>query len=386
MEIQSLFPVSKNYEVIVNDFPLSLTNHQIQILDRTQEFAEKYKIDIHEAFSDIEMIYRFAYQKKEIGDLYDNEEVSGSKTNKTRQTYIKELITFYNHLWKHKKILLEDTFHTESQSILRILEPRHVLNYQKWLISAPLGRNKQPYKKTTIAKKTVILKGFFKYLYEQKYIENPLHYSLVSANVNRNDLPNRDITYVEVKQILDFYKDSVLHYTILIILATSGLRAAELATAKWKDISKDTRGYWLKIMGKGRKEREVFIMDYVFDALVQFRNRKRLGTELDSMDDSHLILTSKMKPYSPNHLSKFVSEMISRTKLPFLHHHKRNGKISSHFFRHFYAIYSRENGADIYAIATSLGHEDIKTTQIYLAKHEKRETNVGLVWKNKTAF
>ncbi|PGS53367.1 hypothetical protein COC46_07040 [Bacillus sp. AFS041924] len=102
--------------------------------------------------------------------------------------------------------------------------------------------------------------GFFKYLYEQKYIEPPLHYSLVSANVTLNDLPNRDITYEEVKQILDFYKTSPLHYTILITLATSGLRAAELATAKWKDLSKDPSGYWLKIMGKGRKELEVYIM------------------------------------------------------------------------------------------------------------------------------
>ncbi|MEH7454464.1 hypothetical protein [Gottfriedia acidiceleris] len=87
-------------------------------------------------------------------------------------------------------------------------------------------------------------------------------------------------------------------------------------------------------MGKGRKEREVFLMGYVFDALVQFRKRKGLATELDSLDDSNLILTSKMKPYSPNHLSKFVSEMISRTKFPFLQHHTRNGKISAHFFRH----------------------------------------------------
>ncbi|MFF3024428.1 tyrosine-type recombinase/integrase [Gottfriedia sp. NPDC057948] len=388
MEFQSLFPINKNYDVIekINEYPLSLTNEQIQMLDRTQEFIEKYKVEIHEAFSDIDMIYRFAYQKKEIGDLYENDNASGSKNHQTRKTYIRELLSFYNHLVENKGILLEDTFRTESPSILRIIEPRHLLNYQKWLISAPLGRNGQPYKKTTIAKKSVVLKGFLKYLYEQKYIEHPLHYSLVSANVTLNDLPNRDITYEEVKQILDFYKTAPLHYTILITLATSGLRAAELATAKWKDLSKDHSGYWLKIMGKGRKEREVYILEYVFDAIVQLRKRKGLETELNTLDDSYLILTSKMKPYSPNHLSKFVSEMISRTKLPFLHHHTRNGKISAHFFRHWYAIHSRENGADIYSISTSLGHESIKTTQIYLAKHEKRDTNVGLLWKNKSTF
>ncbi|WP_369700028.1 tyrosine-type recombinase/integrase [Bacillus sp. AFS041924] len=60
--------------------------------------------------------------------------------------------------------------------------------------------------------------------------------------------------------------------------------------------------------------------------------------------------------------------------------------MSAHFFRHWYAIHFRENGADIYSISTSLGHESIKTTQIYLAKHEKRETNVGLLWKNKSTF
>ncbi|GGI17937.1 tyrosine-type recombinase/integrase [Gottfriedia solisilvae] len=331
------------------------------------------------------MIYRFAYQKKEIGDLYNIDEVRGSKTIKTRQTYIRELLTFYNHLCENKQILLEDTFHTDSESILRIIEPRHVLNYQKWLISAPLGRKKEPYKKTTIAKKTVILKGFFKYLHEQKFTEFPLHHSLVSANITRIDLPNRDVTYDEVKQILEYYKDSPLHYTILLTLATTGLRAAELASAKWRDITKDHNGHWLKIMGKGRKEREVFIIEYVFDAIVKFRKRRGQTIELNSTDNSYLIVTSKMKPYSPGYLSKFVSEMIARTKLPFINNHDRNG-FSAHFFRHSYAIEARKNGADIYAISTSLGHESIKTTQIYLAKHEKRETNVGLIWKNKEEF
>ncbi|WP_161553968.1 site-specific integrase [Priestia megaterium] len=71
--------------------------------------------------------------------------------------------------------------------------------------------------------------------------------------------------------------------------------------------------------------------------------------------------------------------IIERTELSFVK--ERNDRITPHYFRHFYAIYSRQQGADIFLIQKELGHSDRKTTERYLEKVLQREQEIGLMWK-----
>lgn len=200
------------------------------------------------------------------------------------------------------------------EHLFKNLRSRLIESYQEYITQAPLGKGNRPYKQTTLTRKLSILKAFLCFLYEENYIQDPLHLKFLKNSVTINDLPNRDLTYNEVSQILDFYKDSITHYTLLLLLATTGMRIAELANAIWKDVDFDKNEYWLTIIGKGNKVRKVYIFHYVFDALIQYRVRRGLSIDLENKDDSPLIATFNDKPYSSKYLSKFITDIVTRTK------------------------------------------------------------------------
>ncbi|XIG94835.1 hypothetical protein C1N86_28570 (plasmid) [Priestia aryabhattai] len=78
-------------------------------------------------------------------------------------------------------------------------------------------------------------------------------------------------------------------------------------------------------------------------------------------------------------ISNYIVRTIERTELPFVK--ERTDRITPHYFRHFYAIYSRQQGADIFLIQKELSHSDRKTTERYLEKDLQREQEIGLMWK-----
>jgi integrase/recombinase XerD len=116
------------------------------------------------------------------------------------------------------------------------------------------------------------------------------------------------------------------------------------------------RGLILINQGKGHKDRYVPIGERAVQWLQKYirESRPQLAVEPDDMT---VFLTAQGEPFSRDHLSFTVKERIDAAQL---------GKTGScHLFRHTMATLMHENGADIRYIQQMLGHEDIKTTQIY---------------------
>ncbi|MEH7290905.1 hypothetical protein V7134_10860 [Priestia megaterium] len=51
------------------------------------------------------------------------------------------------------------------------------------------------------------------------------------TSLSEQEIPNRDLYYHEVKQLLDYYKDHTINYGLLTMLAMTGLRVQEIANA-----------------------------------------------------------------------------------------------------------------------------------------------------------
>lgn len=355
-----------------------------QLLREGKHFIKLQKLVDHneregnkpfQLFTDEMMLYYFVHEPKHIHEEY-------AKKPESKVEYIRDLMQFYTLLLENEEIITSDLKEGEHHpgSILQKLEKRHVREYHYWLKERAVLRNgKVGYGMATMLKKVTIIKGFLKWLYEVEYISTPIHLGFLSNQLRRKDRPKRDLTHQEARAIIDFYSFHPKNYALLTLLATTGSRCRELAMAKWSDLYSSSGQIYLHTDTKGDKERDVLILPIAFERLQSYRKRIGLAVELDPQDETPLIMTSNRKRYSTSDLTKYVKSIIQQTKLPFLN----KGPITPHWFRHFFAQEALSNGADLFDIKNTLGHSDIRTTQIYVEGLVDKQRNVGRFLSNR---
>lgn len=140
---------------------------------------------------------------------------------------------------------------------------------------------------------------------------------------------------------------------ILEVLYGCGLRVSEACGLKISDIY-FTESF-VRIIGKGNKERIVPMGDMAADALVAWiRTRPE---PYDSSCEDIVFLNRFGKPLSRVSVFNMVKKQALLAGV--------RKEISPHTFRHSFATHLVENGADLRAVQEMLGHESILTTEIY---------------------
>ena len=141
---------------------------------------------------------------------------------------------------------------------------------------------------------------------------------------------------------------------IIEVLFSCGLRVSELVNLKFNDIFE--REKFLRIIGKGDKERLVPISDSALHEIQLWRYDRNL-MKIKPGEQDYVFLNRRGA-----HLTRtMILIMIKRTA-------EEAGitkTVSPHTLRHSFATELLKGGADLRAIQEMLGHENIKTTQIY---------------------
>jgi len=227
---------------------------------------------------------------------------------------------------------------------------RHLFHYRK--------ANGEPLSFRSQHARLVPLRVWFRWMTRQNYI---LHNPASEIELPRlgRALPKNIFSAAEVERIMmqpDIEEPIGLRDRALLeVLYSTGMRRLELVRLKLYELQLD-RGLILINQGKGHKDRYVPIGERAVQWLQKYirESRPQLVSE---PDDFTVFLTAQGEPFSRDHLSFTVKERIDAAQL---------GKTGScHLFRHTMATLMHENGADIRYIQQMLGHEDIKTTQIY---------------------
>ncbi|MBJ8078351.1 site-specific integrase [Bacillus cereus group sp. N12] len=325
----------------------------------------------YEGFSDEEILYYYLNrqthfdQEKRIKDA-------------SRTLYARDLSQFYFFIKQSTEFLQQDVKDYVVGQVWRNLRKRHIRNYQKWLSQEAISyQSKEKYKTSTISRKLGIIRSYLKWLYEIQYIKEPLHVEILSTTVNKHHKPKRELSYEEVKQLLHYYRENEINYALLSVLATTGLRVAEVAHAKWKDLEYDAiRGrYYLTVDTKGDNERIVSINKDIFKRIIAFRIRRRLSVNIGNKNGGTIFQTKNHTAYRENYLSQYISKIIKDTKLPFT----ENIRITPHFFRHFYVQYLYDyKGLAPHVIAAAVGHKNDRTTkENYLKQRLTKDNDAG---------
>jgi site-specific recombinase XerD len=235
-------------------------------------------------------------------------------------------------------------------------------------------------------KKTLrIIDSFFNYLVQTNYlVGNPL--AVDRRRKRRNQGKSKVIDrYLELDEIqatlksLYNYpaKSSVKQFQInraryiILLLFFTGLRITESATHTMGNFMQRDGNWFLRVIGKGKKLREVPIPDDLLEALAEFRlSIGLLSPQPQFREKTPLIPMQNLKdaitPRRIDQILKWAFE-LGAIELEFDHPRKASKlrSASAHWLRHSYVTYLLESGAPLKVAQENAGHSNIGTTMLY---------------------
>ncbi len=206
------------------------------------------------------------------------------------------------------------------------------------------------------ARHLVSLRGFFKFLTHEKIIEkNPAKpIDLPKTGLHLPDV----LSVVEVETLInapDHNKPEGLRDAAMLeLLYGAGLRVSELILLEMNGINQEAG--FVRVFGKGAKERVVPVGRMALDAVRDYLDRSR-PLLLKNRPSIYLFITRRGSAMTRQSFWHLIGRYGRLTKL--------NKKITPHSLRHSFATHLLEGGADLRTVQMMLGHADISTTQIY---------------------
>jgi len=205
-----------------------------------------------------------------------------------------------------------------------------------------------------------VWKAFFNWCYQEELIEkNP---------VARLSLPRPEkkvqsmVTVEQMEQMLATCDRSTpvgfRDYAILVLFFDTGMRLSELAALRVEDVD-DT---YVKVHGKGRKEREIGVYPETSKLVWKYVHKYRRPAE----KDEGALFLGKVGPLTAGGVKQVIERAKRSAGLG-------DEGISPHAFRRAFAMLYLEQGGDLFDLSREMGHSDVQVTRIYLEGYESQQ-------------
>ena len=211
-------------------------------------------------------------------------------------------------------------------------------------------------KESTISRSLASIRSFYQYLIRIKKIKKDPTMTIESPKINKRT-PNI-LTSKEVELLLDQPKDVDLKGTrdkaMLEFAYATGMRVTEMISLNIDDVRLD-EGY---VVCRGRtKSRNIPLGSMSLKALKEYIDDARPYLIRDEEEDALFVNVNGTRLTRQGFwkIVKYYKEQAHIEK-----------DITPHVLRHSFATHLLQNGADLKAIQTMLGHSDISSTQVYM--------------------
>ncbi len=231
------------------------------------------------------------------------------------------------------------------------------------------------FKPKTVKRKIACIRAFINYLDFDEQIEsnpiNKIHLEFREPVTLPKSLPLTTIKKLlkvayqslEKPQTQYQYDMRLRNIAVLELLFATGLRVSELCSITPQEI--DLKNGFVKVQGKGAKERIVFISNP--EALSALRTYK----------SKYLKTITETEWFFINRLGNRLSEQSVRSMInSYAHMAKIPEHVTPHMLRHSFATLMLEEDVDIRYIQNILGHSSITTTQIYTHVSLSKQRNI----------
>ena len=290
-----------------------------------------------------------------------------NRSQLTALNYYTDIRMFMRFLKIKNKLVAEDAEFSEitisdlDEKYIRNVTLSDVMEFLSFTVSERSNQAKAR------SRKAVSLRQFYKFLTNNKawFTASPmLNLELPSP---KNALP-KHLTLQECEQLLkngfgDFsswmdYRD----YAMIVMFLNCGMRLSELVGLDVNDFSEnldpsqpDVVYISVKVIGKGNKERIVYLNNQCVDALTKY---KAIRATVVEPKVKALFVSKQGKRITNRRVEQIIDDRLRICGL--------SGKgISVHKLRHTAATLMYQNGVDVRVLKEVLGHENLNTTQIY---------------------
>ncbi|MFY9381053.1 MAG: tyrosine recombinase XerC [Eubacteriales bacterium] len=211
------------------------------------------------------------------------------------------------------------------------------------------------------ARKLSALKSFYKYITVKKGLMEASPAANIETPKKKKSLP-KHLTLEESISLLDAVRSDEKSKTrerdfcMITLFLNTGMRLSELAGISLEDMDSELRS--LRVIGKGNKERIIYLNDACRAALSEYLPI-RVAWPVKDKNERALFLSSQNKRISIKTIQWVVYKYLKAAGLEYKH-------FSTHKLRHTAATLMYASGkVDVRVLKEILGHEQLNTTQIY---------------------
>ena len=223
-------------------------------------------------------------------------------------------------------------------------------------------------KPSTVSRNLASIRAFYQFLVKNKKVKKDPTEGIQSPKIEKK-APSV-LTSKEIELLLDQPKDVDLKGTrdkaMLEFAYATGMRVTEIISLNIED-AKLEEGYVVCHSGNGNKQRSIPLGTISLKALKEYVEEARPILIKDDKEKALFVNINGQRLTRQGFwkIVKYYKEQAHITK-----------DITPHVLRHSFATHLLQNGADLKAIQTMLGHSDISSTQVYMQFQDEGLKNI----------